>query len=454
MSFLYFILILFFSSGCNYSSPSTTKVIKSAPVEKISLEKTKELAQRGDYSAQYKLGLFYELGDSVIKDENLAYKWYKKAALQKYSFAQYKLSLIYYRGDFINENYVLSYAWALNAKANGIKNELKTKDLNFVDLKGRIIEADFIDVDKDVVRVRWENHIVPLKISNLNPDSRSLVSKLKETKDISIESHISNLELKMTKNQIALAQSVAKEIHKKIDNEELYGDSKELETFRQRKEYPSTDPREKINKIKLKHLNNSMHLLEKGIARTKANIMQEIEELRAFIKDFDPDQGKLLEFELAGREYMLGATYQKGVVVAKFIKNYGNKDLILLNQKERKELIDLVDERLMVSSKILRETILVSNWVKSKIEELRLDVPSFVFVKLRNSVTAQRKHNESESKYLLSLRQLQNFLLSARYTIEDKQLFFYDDSSINRYNQLNIAHDTALDQYSSFWPLK
>ena len=448
-SFFCFILILTFSSGCNYSRTSTTDVIKSVPIKKISFEKTKELAQRGDYSAQYDLGLFYEQGDSVIKDENLAYKWFKKAALQKYSFAQYKLSLIYYRGDFINENYVLSYAWALNAKANGIKSELNTKDIIFVDLKGRKIKADFIAVDKEVVRVRWNDRIVPLKISNLNPDSRSIVSKLEETNDISIESHISNLELKMTNSQITLGQSMAKELFRKIERGEINEDSKGHETFSQRKEYSSTYQRDKINKIKLKHFNNAKYLFDKGIPRSKASLIQEIEELRSCVKDFDPDQGKLLELELAGREYMLGVTYQKGVLVAKFIKNYGSKNLILLNQKERIELIDLVDERLKVSRKILADTILVSNKVKSKIEELRLDTPSFVFGKIDNTVNATRKHNERESMYLLSLRQLQNFLLSARYTIEDGQIFFYDDSSMNRYDQLASAHDTALDRYSS-----
>ena len=45
-------------------------------------EETKALAEKGDASAQYNLGLMYIRGHGVEQDFNEAFKWTKKAADQ------------------------------------------------------------------------------------------------------------------------------------------------------------------------------------------------------------------------------------------------------------------------------------------------------------------------------------------------------------------------------------
>ena len=49
--------------------------------------------------AQYELGVCYETGDGVGKNEVKAVELYRKAAEQGYAEAQYKLGKCYYCGD-------------------------------------------------------------------------------------------------------------------------------------------------------------------------------------------------------------------------------------------------------------------------------------------------------------------------------------------------------------------
>jgi TPR repeat protein len=55
-------------------------------------------ANKGDKAAQYNLGLMYQLGQEVTKDEAKAVKWYIKSAEQGVAEAQYNLGVIYSRG--------------------------------------------------------------------------------------------------------------------------------------------------------------------------------------------------------------------------------------------------------------------------------------------------------------------------------------------------------------------
>ena len=63
------------------------------------IEETKAKAEKGDAEAQYSLGVRYDNGDGVAKDEIEAVKWYRKAAEQNYASAQYNLGLCYYNGQ-------------------------------------------------------------------------------------------------------------------------------------------------------------------------------------------------------------------------------------------------------------------------------------------------------------------------------------------------------------------
>ena len=59
------------------------------------LDDMKALADTGDVSAQYNLGVMYDLGQGVPEDSVEAVKWYTKAANQGYAEAQYKMGVFY-----------------------------------------------------------------------------------------------------------------------------------------------------------------------------------------------------------------------------------------------------------------------------------------------------------------------------------------------------------------------
>jgi len=64
-----------------------------------------QMAETGDVEAQFKLGLMYQEGQVVEKNDVEAMKWYLKAAEQGYADAQYNLGLMYDKGESIPQNY-------------------------------------------------------------------------------------------------------------------------------------------------------------------------------------------------------------------------------------------------------------------------------------------------------------------------------------------------------------
>ena len=66
--------------------------------ERKSFLETKVKAEKGDAKAQTLLGIFYQDGDGVPKDDAEAVKWYRKAADQGHALAQYFLGYKYQYG--------------------------------------------------------------------------------------------------------------------------------------------------------------------------------------------------------------------------------------------------------------------------------------------------------------------------------------------------------------------
>jgi TPR repeat protein len=76
-------------------------------------------AEKGHTEAQFKLGEMYSKGNGVPKDDNKASKWFTKAAERGNATAQRNLALMYYDGKGVIEDYVEAYKWALLAGMNG-----------------------------------------------------------------------------------------------------------------------------------------------------------------------------------------------------------------------------------------------------------------------------------------------------------------------------------------------
>ena len=119
----------------------------------------KKSAEQGNPSAQYNLGVMYYTGQGTSKNYVEAFKWYKKSAQNGFAPAQKQLGVFYEDGKGITRNYIEAHKWYNIAKAN------TTND------------------------------------SNDNEDKTSEYAKIL----------MNNCELKMTPEQIATAQNLAKE---------------------------------------------------------------------------------------------------------------------------------------------------------------------------------------------------------------------------------------------------
>jgi TPR repeat protein len=76
-------------------------------------------AERGHVYALYNLGVMYENGESVLKNDKTAVKWYTKAAEQGGVIAQRKLGWMYNNGTGVLENDKTAVKWYTKAAKQG-----------------------------------------------------------------------------------------------------------------------------------------------------------------------------------------------------------------------------------------------------------------------------------------------------------------------------------------------
>lgn len=76
-------------------------------------------AKSGNTSAQFRLGVLYDLGRGVPENDAVAARWYKKAAEKGRFHAQYNLGLLYANGEGITRDYKAAYVWWSLAKTQG-----------------------------------------------------------------------------------------------------------------------------------------------------------------------------------------------------------------------------------------------------------------------------------------------------------------------------------------------
>jgi len=93
------------------------------------LTEWKPLAEQGDASVQYNLGLMYDNGEGVIEDDKEAVKWFRLAAEQGDAKAQSNLAFMHANGEGVIENNVYAHMWFNIAAANGSENAKGNKDI-------------------------------------------------------------------------------------------------------------------------------------------------------------------------------------------------------------------------------------------------------------------------------------------------------------------------------------
>ena len=89
----------------------------------------KPLAEQGNASAQFNLGVMYKRGIGVLQDYKEAVKWYTKAAEQGNANAQGNLGFMYGNGNGVLQDNVYAHMWFNIASSNGSENDRKNRDL-------------------------------------------------------------------------------------------------------------------------------------------------------------------------------------------------------------------------------------------------------------------------------------------------------------------------------------
>jgi TPR repeat protein len=79
----------------------------------------RKAAEQGNAAAQFNLGLCYDNGEGVVKDEVEAVKWYRKAAEQGLAQAQSNLGLRYASGEGVAKDEVEAAKWYRKAAEQG-----------------------------------------------------------------------------------------------------------------------------------------------------------------------------------------------------------------------------------------------------------------------------------------------------------------------------------------------
>jgi TPR repeat protein len=69
------------------------------------------LAEQGDRTAQYNVGIMYDNGRGTPRDSTVAVTWYRRAAEQGMADAQYNLGIAYGNGEGAPQNLVQAFMW-------------------------------------------------------------------------------------------------------------------------------------------------------------------------------------------------------------------------------------------------------------------------------------------------------------------------------------------------------
>ena len=78
------------------------------------------LAEQGDADAQFHLGVMYESGQGVLRNDAEAIKWYRKAAEQDDAVAQFNLGIMYTKGEGVSPNHAEAALWYRLAADHGL----------------------------------------------------------------------------------------------------------------------------------------------------------------------------------------------------------------------------------------------------------------------------------------------------------------------------------------------
>jgi TPR repeat protein len=104
------------------------------------LREFKVLAEQGNATAQYNLGIMYRNGRGVVQDYKEAVKWYRKSAEQGLALAQYNLGFMYANGRGVVQDYKEAVKWYRKSAEQG--DAKAQSNLGFMYANGRGVVQD------------------------------------------------------------------------------------------------------------------------------------------------------------------------------------------------------------------------------------------------------------------------------------------------------------------------
>ena len=136
----------------------------------------KPLAEQGDADAQYNLGLMYDYGEGVPKDDAKAVYWYRKAAEQGHAKAQFNLGWMYANGEGVAEDGAKAFSWYRKAAEQGhAKAQVK---LGAMYIAGEGVPKD------DVKAVNWFRKAAEQGYAKAQEKVAELEKKAAEQRDV------------------------------------------------------------------------------------------------------------------------------------------------------------------------------------------------------------------------------------------------------------------------------
>ncbi len=101
----------------------------------LAVKEFRGAAEKGDADSQFNIGLMYEQGIGVSKNEVEAAAWYRKSAEQGNSNAQYNLAVLYENGRGTKVDFAQALQWYRKAAAQG--DELAVGNLGMLYVRGQ-----------------------------------------------------------------------------------------------------------------------------------------------------------------------------------------------------------------------------------------------------------------------------------------------------------------------------
>ena len=125
-----FLLVSLFTSPLTYSSDidKGLEAYNQGDYQQV-YEIFRPLAEDGDSSAQFKLGVMNSHGQGVAQNFNEAVHWFRAAAEQGHSTAMSKLGLMYVIGEGVVQDYSQAYMWFNIAASQGDQDAVDLRDL-------------------------------------------------------------------------------------------------------------------------------------------------------------------------------------------------------------------------------------------------------------------------------------------------------------------------------------